>query len=179
MQYFYDMPVSGSIRSDQLRDELMAAGINPQPPYDEIVCATDNVVVIIDGISEADSVLAEPIVAAHIPQKFYTDYDRAIDNMNKSSSLLRSYLADILDQSPIDSSYAIMARSIAHEAGYSQQDIMDIIDRQSAEAFISLMPEWSALPASTRNFLVIYLRGMARVLQLLHIVLLGQFPRNV
>ena len=78
-----------------------------------------------------------------------------------AEALIRQYLAGLGSLEIIDFGYAYVARLIAVANGEDLPTVLAIDDRDSAQAYITGLDEWDALPAAVRQWLAIDLESRA------------------
>jgi len=114
----------------------------------------------------------QTVVSAHIPQRpfFEEEFDQA--QADDVREVVRTYLRG-LNRLPIeDFGYAYLGRLIAKADGASEAEILAIVDKVTAQAYITSMNEWEALPSATKQWLAVDLESRAYDAMVTRIVLL-------
>jgi len=80
---------------------------------------------------------------------------------DSAEEMIRYYMQGLARLNIVDFGYAYVGRLIAKVDGASDPTIFAITDRDSATAYITSMPEWTALPVAVRQWLAVDLESRA------------------
>jgi hypothetical protein len=102
------------------------------------------------------------LVSNHVPQALYFDADYERQQADRIGELVRDALAGLgRVDNLVDFGYAYAARLLAKANGASDPEVLAIVDRATAEAYITSMSQWSALPVAMRQWLAVDLVSRA------------------
>ena len=103
----------------------------------------------------------QAVVSAHVPQRPF--FEEEFDEVQADAvrEIVRTYLHGLNRLPVVDFGYAYLGRLIAKADGASEAEILAIVDKATAQAYITGMNEWAALPAATRQWLAVDLESRA------------------
>lgn len=132
------------------------------PQISEIVVTHDDVTV--QGL--------ETIIAAHNPETLTTGQAEAAQAVNAKTAL-QNLMTGLHGLSAEDKGYAIYCRLLAYRNNAAQQTIFGIVDRDTAAAYVTSLPQWTNVPATSKPMLQLMLETNAALTQVLLLVLSG------
>ena len=91
---------------------------------------------------------------------------------SRAEELIRQYLAGLGQLEPVDFGYAYVGRLLAVANGESEATILAIVDRATAQSYITSMSQWGNLTAAQRQWLAVDLESRAYDAMVTRIVLL-------
>lgn len=80
---------------------------------------------------------------------------------SKAEDLIRQYLSGLGSLEPVDFGYAYVARLLAVANGETMPTVLAIIDRTTAQDYITGMSQWAALTIAQRQWLAVDLESRA------------------
>jgi len=149
------------VRGDQLADELdKDERVTLKPGVDRITFYAPQEVEMPCAAGEEDVV--QSIVSAHVPQALYFDRDYSNRQRDLIDAMARELLTGLGKiENVADFGYAYTARLLAKAAGATPSEILAIMDQATAQAYITSMSEWGALPVAVRQWLAVDLVSRA------------------
>ena len=89
-----------------------------------------------------------------------------------AEQMIRQYLAGLGQLEPVDFGYAYVARLLAVANGEDEATILAIVDRATAQSYITGMAQWGNLTVAQRQWLAVDLESRAYDAMVTRIVLL-------
>lgn len=92
---------------------------------------------------------------------------------SNAEALIRQYLQGLARLEPVDFGYAYVARLLAVANGENLATVLAIVDRATAQSYITGMSQWNNLTAAQRQWLAVDLESRAYDAMVTRIVLVG------
>lgn len=115
---------------------------------------------------------AQTVVDAHNPATL-TNAQQETTQANTARNQLKLLMMGLHGLSVEDKGYAVYCRLFAWRNGANQATLDGIINRATAAAYITSLPEWTNMTAASRAFMAKKLEADAALCQVLLLVLSG------
>lgn len=158
------LPVQGERFIDRVARKVFDEHPNPEPPPEY-----PNQVLLVD--ITPDTMTLEAALDSANTQLTVTSSESA--QAASAKSTLQTLMAGLHGLSANDKGYAIYGRIFAFRNGANQTIIDGITNKATAQAYITGLAEWQALPAAAKNFLAKELEANAGLCTALLLVLTG------
>lgn len=93
--------------------------------------------------------------------------------VNTAKTTLQNLTTGLHGLSAEEKGYAIYCRLLAYRNNANQQVIFGIVDRATAAAYVTSLPQWTSVPATSKPMLALMLETNAALTQVLLLVLSG------
>jgi hypothetical protein len=90
-----------------------------------------------------------------------------------AKTALQQLMTGLHGLSAEDKGYAIYCRLLAYRNNATQQVIFGIVDRATAAAYVTSLPQWTNVPATSKPMMALMLETNAALTQVLILVLSG------
>jgi hypothetical protein len=96
-----------------------------------------------------------------------------VTQANSAKTALQNLMTGLEGLSAEDKGYAIYCRLMAYRNNATQQVIFGIVDRATAAAYVTSLPQWTNVPATSKPMMQLMLETNAALTQVLLLVLSG------
>ena len=165
----HETTIAQAPNTDKLTDELMTALSLTRDNVGVSVASGRCFVTVPDGVTLEQ---VQPIVTAHNPAT-QTTAQQELAQANSAKTALKNLMNGLHSLSVNDKGYALYGRIFAATNNANQATIDAIVDRATAVAYITGLPEWQALTAVSKNFFAKELEANAGLCRVLLVVLTG------
>lgn len=155
-----------AIRGDQLADEIyQAVGLELDPTVDILYRPLLEVEIIPVASDPAGEIQA--VVDTHVPDQEYFTEDLEAQQADAARAAMYEYSRGLHGLTPHDRAYTIFGRAFAVNDGLTLPEVLAIDSKSAAQSYVSAKPEFQALAAAERAWVVDELNAIALVLQVL------------
>lgn len=114
----------------------------------------------------------QAVVNAHNPA-LLTTAQQETEQATNAKTALQQLMMGLHGLSAEDKGYAIYCRLLAHRNNASPQVIFGIVNRATAAAYVTSLPQWNNVPATSKPMLALMMETNAALTQVLLLVLSG------